>query len=281
MGDLDNWASALIFEVNHLHSLGRGLDGLTTVTSSFGLEDPTASLADTTANGLEWAVTNGVFNINVTDSLGNTTTHQIKVDIGVNASDTTINDLAAAIDAVDNISASVNSANQLVIQADSTFTFGFSAPENAEDATNVLAALGINSFFAGSNAANIEIENSLISNPRGLAASANGLAGNGDVAGAIAILDTNGVGSLNGLSLTDAFSSLVSQIATDSKSAQDNYIAADVVVQTLEAERQSISGVSIDEEAINMIAFQRAFQGGARYVSVINEMLDEVVALVR
>ena len=83
------------------------------------------------------------------------------------------------------------------------------------------------------------------------------------------------------MNLTDNFSSIVSRIATDTKAAQDNYIAADVVVQTLESERQSISGVSIDEEAINLIIFQRAFQGGARYVSVINNMLEEVIALVR
>ena len=81
------------------------------------------------------------------------------------------------------------------------------------------------------------------------------------------------------ISLTDHFSALVGRIAADSRAAQDNYRAADVVVQTLEAERQSISGVSIDEEAINMIIFQRAFQGAARYIGLIDELLNEVIAL--
>ena len=53
-----------------------------------------------------------------------------------------------------------------------------------------------------------------------------------------------------------------------------------MVVQTLEAERQGISGVSLDEEALHMITFQRAFQGAARYVNLIDQMLDEVMSLV-
>jgi len=279
--DIDNWSKALIFEVNKLHSTGRGLDGLTSLTSSFDVEDPTASLADTTATGLPWQVSNGVFNIHVTDSLGNTITETIKVDIGMDSSDTTLNDLAAAISAVSNITATVDGSNCLTIQADPTFTFGFSAPDNAADASNVLAALGINSFFDGSSAGNIEVSSNLISTPGVLAVSATGMAGNGDIAAAIATLGTTGVSSLNGLSLTDRFTGMISQIATDSKAAQDNYIASDVVVQTLESERQSISGVSVDEEAIHMIAFQRAFQAGARYVSLIDQMLDEVIALAR
>ena len=55
--------------------------------------------------------------------------------------------------------------------------------------------------------------------------------------------------------------------------------AAEVVVGTLDMERQSISGVSVDEEAIHLIMFQRAFQGAARYVSLIDQMLDEVMSL--
>ena len=74
---------------------------------------------------------------------------------------------------------------------------------------------------------------------------------------------------------------MVGATASSSKAAQDNYTAADVVLQTLETERQGISGVSIDEEALNMIIFQRAFQAAARYIGVIDEMLQEVIALVR
>ncbi|MBN2376815.1 MAG: flagellar hook-associated protein FlgK [Sedimentisphaerales bacterium] len=280
IAQVDDWTKSMIYEVNLRHSLGRGLDGFTAVSSFYTTDDPTASLADADATELPWAVTNGVFNLHVTDNSGNTITTQISVSVGMDSSDTTLNDLAAALDAVANINATVDTAGRLRIDSDSGFTFGFSGPEDASDATNALAVLGINTFFEGTNGNDIRVRSGLASNPRDLACSGNGLAGNGDIAADIAQLSTVGVESLNGLSLSDSFSALIGTIAADTKAAQDNYIAADVVLQTLEAERQSISGVSIDEEAINMIIFQRAFQGASRYINLINEMLDEVIALV-
>jgi flagellar hook-associated protein 1 len=277
--DLDTWTQSLILEVNSMHSLGQGLDGLTSLTGTFGVDDATASLADTTATGLPWQADNGVFFVHVSDNAGNTTTTQIQVKIGIDGSDTTLNDLSAALDAVGGINASVNGAGQLEISSNSGFTFGFSSPENFDGATNALAILGINTFFDGTDSTEVRVRSSLAA--REIAASADGLAGNGEIAAAIAQLSTEGVTSLNGLTLSDRFSEVVGMIASGSKSAQDNYTAAEVVLQTLETERQGISGVSIDEEALNMIIFQRAFQGAARYVNVIDEMLQEVIALAR
>jgi len=281
ISQLDSWSKSLILEVNQLHSLGRSLDGYSSVTAANDVEDLDASLADTSLTDLPWQVSNGVFYINVIDGDGHTTTHQIAVSIGMDANDTTLNTLAADINNIDNLTAVIDGANRLQITADSGYTFNFSAPADSGDATNVLAVLGINTFFDGSNAYDIGVKSALAASPRMLAASANGLAGNGDVAGNIAQLATSGATSLAGVSLPESFSSMVGRIATNAKAAQDNYTAADVVVQTLENERQSISGVSIDEEAIKMITFQRAFQGAARYIDIINQMLDEVIALAK
>jgi flagellar hook-associated protein 1 FlgK len=43
------------------------------------------------------------------------------------------------------------------------------------------------------------------------------------------------------------------------------------------ARREQVSGVSLDEETANLMKFQRAFQASARFVNVIDEMLDVVV----
>jgi len=281
ISDLDDWATGIIFEVNKLHSLGCGLDGLSSVTATYDVADADASLAEMDDTELPWQVSNGVFTINVYDSNGLiVNSEQIKVDIGVNGSDTTLNTFAAALDAVDGIDAYVDGANILHIDAtNSGGTFTFAAPDDSDSSTNVLAALGINTFFDGTTAADVQVRSDLADSPRSIAAGASGLAGDGSVAGAIAALATTGVTSFGGDSIAEHFSSMVSEIATNTQRTQDNYAAADVVVQTLELERQSISGVSVDEEAMNIIIFQRAFQGAARYVSVIDEMLDEVINL--
>ena len=280
--ELDTWAKSVIYEVNRLHTRGRGLTGFSQVTAVNQVTDPTASLASLADTELPWAVDNGVFHINVIDSQSNSKTETIQVEIGMDGTDTTLNDLAAAIDALDDLNASVDAAGTLTISAASAgVTFGFSAPENGQGATNVLAVLGINTFFSGENGTDIALRSDLVSNPSAVAASATGLAGDGSIAGQIADLAVTGVTSLNDSTIGEYFRGMIGQFAADSKAAQDNYAAADVVRATLESERQSISGVSMDEEAIHMITFQRAFQGASRYVSIIDQMLDEVINLIR
>ena len=98
----------------------------------------------------------------------------------------------------------------------------------------MLAVLGINTFFQGSNGNDINIRSGL--DEAHVVAGSDGQSTNGDVAGAIARLSTQGVNSLKGLSLTDHFTAMIGRLGSDSKAAQDNFISADVVVQTLEAE---------------------------------------------
>jgi flagellar hook-associated protein 1 FlgK len=279
IGNLDSWASSLILEVNQLHSLGQGQQGYAAITSSNDVLDSTVSLANTTATGLDWPVTNGVFNIEVVDDNGLVTTSMIKVDIGISGTDTTLDSLAASINAISGLTSSVDSSGRLNIQASGGSTFKFSAPSDLSKATNVLAVLGVNTFFQGSRGDDIAVRDGL--DEAHVVAGSDGQPTNGDFAGQVAQLTSIGVGSLNGLSLTDHFTAMIGQLGAESKSAQDNFTASDVVYQTLVAERESISGVSLDEEAINMIVFQRMLQGSSRYISVINDLLDEVLALAR
>jgi flagellar hook-associated protein 1 FlgK len=66
-------------------------------------------------------------------------------------------------------------------------------------------------------------------------------------------------------------------VATGS-AAQD---ASSLILQQLENQRSSISGVSLDEEAANLMRYQRAFEAAARVVSTISEVMDTAVNLGR
>jgi len=57
--------------------------------------------------------------------------------------------------------------------------------------------------------------------------------------------------------------------------------SASAVVQSLTAQRESISGVNLDEEAISLMQFQRAFQAAAQYTTTVNNLVDEVLSIVR
>ena len=54
-----------------------------------------------------------------------------------------------------------------------------------------------------------------------------------------------------------------------------------MILRQLEDQRSSISSVSLDEEAANIVRYQTAYQAAARVVSTVNSLLDTVVNLGR
>ncbi len=82
----------------------------------------------------------------------------------------------------------------------------------------------------------------------------------------------------NKLCVNDFYSSLVAQVANDGsvyKSIRDN---EQITVDSTEAARQQIIGVSTDEELSNMIRFQNSYNASSRYINVISEMLEHLLA---
>ncbi|TCO76470.1 flagellar hook-associated protein FlgK [Marinisporobacter balticus] len=75
----------------------------------------------------------------------------------------------------------------------------------------------------------------------------------------------------------DYFKSLISNLGVDGQEAQrmtDNQLA---LVTQIDNTRQSISGVSLDEEMTNMIKYQQTYNACARMITVADEMLDKII----
>jgi flagellar hook-associated protein 1 FlgK len=64
-------------------------------------------------------------------------------------------------------------------------------------------------------------------------------------------------------------------------SAEQAASAQEVLLKQTEERRMEISGVSLDEEAVNLTQFQRAFQASSRFVSVINQLTGDLIAELR
>lgn len=81
----------------------------------------------------------------------------------------------------------------------------------------------------------------------------------------------------NGTAVVNGYSDIVTEIGI-SKQQSDNMVASqEDLVQLLTQRRQSISGVSINEEVASMIQHQSAFQANSRMISTISEMLDTLI----
>lgn len=276
MSRLDAFAGALINEVNKIHSGGRGLSGFSTLTSVNAVIDPTVVLSDA-ANGLTFLPKTGSFFIDVKDSSGATVRTQINIDLDGIGVDSTLNSVAADITAnVANVTATVLADGRLQLTAASGHTYTF-----ADDTSGFLASVGLNTFFTGKDSLDIDINPVFSGDPNLIAAARSDQAGDGSNATALAALQDQTISSLGGISLNEYYTATVADLAVSVSGVQSAYDAGSVILDSLTAQRESISGVSLDEEAVNLIAYQRAYQGAARYMNVVDEMLQTLLTLIR
>jgi len=75
------------------------------------------------------------------------------------------------------------------------------------------------------------------------------------------------------------YNTVVGSVGVDAQGAQRNTDLQQLLVNQLQGRRDSVSGVSLDEELTNLIKFQHAFQAAAKVVTVIDELLDTVSKL--
>jgi flagellar hook-associated protein 1 FlgK len=84
----------------------------------------------------------------------------------------------------------------------------------------------------------------------------------------------------SGGTVTNQYSSLVFNIGSDSSTAQAKVSEQDALVSQVENRRQSISGVSIDEETAQISQFQRAYEASAQLMQVVDELLQVTLGMV-
>jgi flagellar hook-associated protein 1 FlgK len=118
-----------------------------------------------------------------------------------------------------------------------------------------------------------------ITDPAKLAASSDGSQGsNGNVTQLLAIRNQ---AIANGETPTDFYSGMVYRVGTVVANATADQNASSQILQQLEDQRSSISGVSMDEEASNMILYERAYEAAARIITTIADMTDTAIQLGR
>jgi len=273
LSGLDNVSKTLIDEFNKVYSGGQGLTGYSQLTSERAVADPTAALD---AAGLPFTPTNGLFQVQVYNTqTGERKTTDVRIDLTGLGTDATLTDLAAQLDAIDGIGATITTDGKLQITADSPQTqFAF-----AGDTSGTLAALGLNTFFSGSSALDISVSQVVKDDPTTLAFSSDGVAEDTKNGELLANLLTAPLSTQSGASLSDIYERLTSDVATGSQAASGAADGFRHFQQALESQHLAVSGVNIDEEAVRMIEYQRAFQASARVISTVNELLDTLLKM--
>ncbi|MFP3982619.1 MAG: flagellar hook-associated protein FlgK [Desulfurivibrionaceae bacterium] len=174
--------------------------------------------------------------------------------------------------------------NQLVLEPeDSDHKFAFGG-----DNSNFLAAAGINTFFKGHDAGNIETNEQVADNLEHLAAGQvddDGQIFKGDSENALAISNirekeaVHFTGSSDD-SLDGHYNNLVADIGSKTRTLERDQEHQQLVSNQLNELRDATSGVSLDEEMSNLIKFQHAYSAASKLISTSDEMLRNLLETV-
>lgn len=83
------------------------------------------------------------------------------------------------------------------------------------------------------------------------------------------------------VSLSEAFAETISRTASRTAEADLSRSAYSALVNQATESQREISGVNLDEEAVNLIKFQQAYQASARAIQVASSLFDEVIGMLR
>ena len=120
-------------------------------------------------------------------------------------------------------------------------------------------------FFSGASAATLAVALSA----KEVQASGTGNPGGNELAQSIA--------ALRGGAAEQEYAGLVEKVGSDVRTAQDDKTNLQTTLLAVNDQRQSVSGVSLDEEMTNLITYQRGYQASARTLTAMSEMLETLI----
>lgn len=160
-------------------------------------------------------------------------------------------------------------ATQFITQVNTVYRAGYDLNGN----TNA-------DLFTGANAADIGVTAALLSDPSKLqAGGVLGAPGDSQVALALAQLAGVRQPGLGNQTFSENYAGVITDLGFSLSGVNSQISDQEVVQKMLQAQRSSVSGVSLDEEMVDLVKYQRAFQASAHLISTVDQMLDVVVNL--
>ncbi|WP_243312842.1 flagellar hook-associated protein FlgK [Fundidesulfovibrio agrisoli] len=292
---LESLANSLIWETNRIHSQGSGLTMFNDTTGTYQVRNANLALGSD-ASGLAYgsklsagASTLYVYNSATGACVSNGFLDFDPAQPGTQLFDPTKHSLNDVVNAINNtfgsfLTASVSN-NKLQIDSKPGYSFGFGT-----DSTGLYAALGVNTFFDGSDIHTMTLNPLVGSNTNFVnAGHINGASesnpGDNTTAKALAELANKNVtirtsfDAPTSQSLGDYYNSLVGVVGVDTEKAKFNYDFENSLATELNNRQLAVSGVNLDEEMSNLVKFQHSYQAAAKMISTADQMWQTVLGL--
>jgi flagellar hook-associated protein 1 FlgK len=305
--ELDSFAKNFVWEVNRIHSQGAGITGMAYALGDYAVRHTDAPL-NSEYVGFPWAdrLQAGNFSLAVFDPAGGeaimfdpglTNALEINFDPATDSLEDVRNNMrsksvswtdAAGVTHTGTLDELLNIDivdNRLSISGKDGYTFGF-----ADDTTGLLAALGLNTFFKGDQAANIGLnenvaQNINLVNAGRINGGAESNAGDNITAREIGNLvekkllfrDWTGLGTSQ--TIQSYYASVVSQVGSTASVSNFNSSSNLLLTQELADRQSEVAGVNLDEEMTNLIRFQASYKAAAKLITTADEMLQTLLAM--
>jgi flagellar hook-associated protein 1 FlgK len=133
---------------------------------------------------------------------------------------------------------------------------------NSSDATLAAGSLALNPAITAAQLAPVDASGTA----NGIANQLAGLASAG-----------NTQGTIGGMNLVQYLAQIASSVGQDNQTATTNQTTQQQVASQASSLRDSISGVSLDQQATSVLQFQRAYQASAQVLTILNEVLDATI----
>ncbi len=129
------------------------------------------------------------------------------------------------------------------------------------------------------NASNIAVSDAILADLNNISASADGNSGDNGMALAISALRNENLLEDGTNTMEGFYYEMLGDIGARSREAQTMAENNRLFAQQIDNRRQSIQGVSLNDEASNLVLFQRAYQAAARAVSIIDDLMEVTINL--
>jgi flagellar hook-associated protein 1 FlgK len=270
-------------------------DGAQLFTALNQIEYQPLSQVNTTK--LPLPLKNGSFDIVVYDSDGNPLATRT-VTVNMDSKDPRYSTLEGILAQINTPSIDDNQDNNLNNDVDDYYQAQFlngklilskKTDENTyigldNDTADFGGALGINKFFDGTDASNIELKKEFQEDPSLIRASKTPSSGDNTIANSILQLQYQNINFYdNGLTknntIYEFYRGMTSDLANQTQIVSNKKESTQTLLTSIKNEYYGLSGVNIDEELINLEKFQRGYQANAKVITTINQMLDALFSI--
>jgi flagellar hook-associated protein FlgK len=148
------------------------------------------------------------------------------------------------------------------------------------DTSGFLAAVGINCFFSGQDAASIDVSDDIRLDASRIAVSTGLEGADNRNCVAMAALGDRALTALNGMTTKEYYRQMAVDIGQKISVLQMQSSNTEEIVRSLEEQRDTVSSVDVNEQASLMMVYERLFQAMAKYMNAVNDSIDTVMSMI-